>query len=139
MYTLFIILTVVASVLLILVVLAQNPKGGGLSSQFGGSGTSQLMGVKRTGDFLEKTTWVLSVIIVILCLSSFVFMKNTMRQGPASTPALEKAGEQQNFMPPPANEQGDPLGIEMDSTSGGNNGGAGNNEPLPEGLEGLDE
>ena len=45
------------AVLLILVILAQNSKGGGLSNQFGGAGASQVMGVKKTGDFLEKLTW----------------------------------------------------------------------------------
>ena len=56
-------------VLLILVVLAQNPKGGGLSSQFGGS-TSQLVGVKRTGDLLEKLTWAFAIALVVLSLGT---------------------------------------------------------------------
>ena len=53
MYTLFISLTIFAAVLLVLVVLAQNSKGGGLSSQFGGSSASNLIGVKKTGDLLD--------------------------------------------------------------------------------------
>ncbi|AKQ45406.1 preprotein translocase subunit SecG [Rufibacter radiotolerans] len=57
-------------VLLILVVLSQNSKGGGLSSQFGGGGTSQLMGVKRTGDLLEKLTWGFAIGIIVLTLAS---------------------------------------------------------------------
>ena len=57
MYTLIIGVIIFLSLLLILVVLAQNPKGGGLSSQFGGAGVSQVMGVKKTGDLLEKLTW----------------------------------------------------------------------------------
>ncbi|GAB2536115.1 preprotein translocase subunit SecG [Rufibacter soli] len=57
-------------VLLILVVLSQNSKGGGLSSQFGGGGTSQLMGVKRTGDLLEKLTWGFAIGIIVLSLAS---------------------------------------------------------------------
>ncbi|PKV75379.1 preprotein translocase subunit SecG [Pontibacter ramchanderi] len=57
-------------VLLILVVLAQNPKGGGLSSQFGGGGASQLMGVKRTGDLLEKLTWGFAIALVVLTLGT---------------------------------------------------------------------
>ena len=61
MYIALISLIVLACVLLVLVVLAQNSKGGGLSSQFGGAGTSQLMGVKRTGDLLEKLTWSFAV------------------------------------------------------------------------------
>ncbi len=61
-------------VLLILVVLAQNPKGGGLSSQFGGGGASQLMGVKRTGDLLEKLTWGFAIALVVLTLSTHMMI-----------------------------------------------------------------
>ena len=56
MYTLYVSLTIFAAVLLVLVVLAQNSKGGGLSSQFGGSSASNLIGVKKTGDLLERLT-----------------------------------------------------------------------------------
>jgi len=66
MHTLFIILTILASVLLVFVVLIQNPKGGGLSSGF--SGSNNLMGVQRTGDILEKGTWVLVIVIMVLSL-----------------------------------------------------------------------
>lgn len=55
-YSLLIGLAIFCSVLMVLVVLAQNSKGGGLSNQFGGSGASNLIGVKKTGDFLERTT-----------------------------------------------------------------------------------
>jgi preprotein translocase subunit SecG len=57
MYVLLISLAIVSAILLVLVVLAQNSKGGGLSSQFGGSGASNLIGVKKTGDVLERLTW----------------------------------------------------------------------------------
>ncbi|MCJ8163509.1 preprotein translocase subunit SecG [Pontibacter sp. E15-1] len=69
MYITLISIIIFVCVLLILVVLAQNPKGGGLSSQFGGS-TSQLMGVKRTGDLLEKLTWAFAIGLVILTLGT---------------------------------------------------------------------
>ena len=69
MYIALISIIIFVCVLLILVVLAQNPKGGGLSSQFGGS-TSQLMGVKRTGDLLEKLTWGFAIGLVILTLGT---------------------------------------------------------------------
>ncbi|MEE2954331.1 MAG: preprotein translocase subunit SecG [Bacteroidota bacterium] len=70
MYTIFAILTIITSVLLVLVVLVQNPKGGGLSSTFGGGGGSQMMGVKKTTDFLEKATWTLAIILISLSLLS---------------------------------------------------------------------
>ncbi|QCR22144.1 preprotein translocase subunit SecG [Pontibacter sp. SGAir0037] len=73
MYIALISIIVFICVLLILVVLAQNPKGGGLSSQFGGS-TSQLMGVKRTGDLLEKLTWGFAVALVVLTLGTHMML-----------------------------------------------------------------
>ena len=69
MYTIFAILIIICCVLLVLVVLVQNPKGGGLSSTFGGGGT-QMMGVKKTTDFLEKATWTLAIVLISLSLLS---------------------------------------------------------------------
>jgi len=70
MYNLFVGLTIFASVLLVLVVLAQNSKGGGLSNQFGGGSASNLIGVKKTGDLLEKMTWGLAITIMALVLAT---------------------------------------------------------------------
>jgi preprotein translocase subunit SecG len=69
MPTLFLILIVLASVLLSLIVLIQNPKGGGLAGNIAGF-SNQFMGVKQTTDVLEKGTWVFAGIIVFLCLIS---------------------------------------------------------------------
>lgn len=68
MYTIFAILIVVTCILLVLVVLVQNPKGGGLSATFGGG--NQVMGVKKTADFLEKATWYLAIALLVLSLLS---------------------------------------------------------------------
>ncbi len=65
LYTI-VILAIIVCVLLVLIVLIQNPKGGGLSSGFAGS--NNIMGVQRTGDFLEKGTWVLAVGLMVLAL-----------------------------------------------------------------------
>ena len=70
MFNLFIILAIVVAILLILIVLVQNSKGGGLSSQFGGSGASQVIGVKKTTDLLEKVTWIMAVLLLALSMSS---------------------------------------------------------------------
>ena len=70
MFKLFIILAIIIAVLLILTVLMQNSKGGGLSSQFGGSGAQHIIGVKKTTDILEKTTWVFIVALIVFSLSS---------------------------------------------------------------------
>ena len=67
MFALFVILTLIAAVLLIGVVLIQKSKGGGLSSTFAGS--NQLMGVRRTNNFIEKATWILAGAIVVLAVA----------------------------------------------------------------------
>ncbi len=71
MYTFLIILTIIISILLVLVVLVQNPKGGGLASNFAAS--NQIMGVKKTGDFLEKATWTLAIALLVICLGVNMF------------------------------------------------------------------
>lgn len=98
MYTVLIVLIIITAVLLMLVVLAQNPKGGGLSSQFGGSGTTQLMGVKKTGDFLEKATWFLAIGLIALTLVANVIAPAASNQG-ISTPNLDNAGQSQPTLP----------------------------------------
>ncbi|MCD6660326.1 MAG: preprotein translocase subunit SecG [Lentimicrobium sp.] len=75
-YILVSVLILIASVLLALVVLVQNSKGGGLASNFASS--NQFMGVRKTADFLEKTTWTLAIILLVLSLFSiFVIPRNT--------------------------------------------------------------
>ena len=77
MYTVIVILILVVSVLLGLVVLVQNSKGGGLISNFGSA--NQMMGVRQTTDFLEKATWTMAIVLVVLCLmSSMSIPKNRM-------------------------------------------------------------
>ncbi|RLD69100.1 MAG: preprotein translocase subunit SecG [Bacteroidetes bacterium] len=66
MYTLVAVLTIIASVLMILIVLVQNSKGGGLVSNF--SSSNQIMGVRKTADFLEKATWTLAIAILTLSI-----------------------------------------------------------------------
>lgn len=68
MYLLLIILMVIASVLMCFIVLIQNSKGGGLASGF--SSSNQIMGVRKTTDFLEKTTWGLAAFMVIMSIAS---------------------------------------------------------------------
>lgn len=63
-------------VLLTLVVLSQNPKGGGLSSSFGGSGGSQMFGVQRTNTFLDRSTWGLFAAIIILVIGANIMQEN---------------------------------------------------------------
>ena len=79
MYTVVVILILIVSVLLGLIVLVQNSKGGGLVSNFGGA--NQMMGVRQTSDFLEKATWTLGGVLVVLCLISSVTLPKNSKEG----------------------------------------------------------
>ena len=68
MQTLLTIAIIVVSVLLILVVLIQNSKGGGISSNF--SAANQIMGARRGTDVIEKATWTLAILLLVLSLLS---------------------------------------------------------------------
>ncbi len=68
-FSIFISLIILVCFLLVLVVMVQNPKGGGLSSSFGGGG-QQMGGVQNTSDFLDRSTWILAGLLLILILLS---------------------------------------------------------------------
>ena len=69
------VLIFIVCLLMIIVVLAQNSKGGGLTSTF--SGGNQMMGVKKTADFMEKATWTLAVALLVLSLSTVFVIDDT--------------------------------------------------------------
>jgi preprotein translocase subunit SecG len=72
-YTAFLILILIVAIALILIVMVQNPKGGGLSSSFGGSGAQSLGGVQNTNNFLDRTTWTLAIaMFALILLSNFI-------------------------------------------------------------------
>ncbi|HAA15485.1 MAG TPA: preprotein translocase subunit SecG [Cytophagales bacterium] len=115
MYVAIIILIIVLSFILIFAILAQNSKGG-VGSQFGGSGASQVMGVKRTGDFLERATWSLGAAILVLTLSTSFMVDRTSTQGGENvnaTRAQETVIPQGNL---PASE-GTPVNIQSDPST----------------------
>lgn len=98
MYVVFIVLTIIVAVLLIGIVLIQKSKGGGLSSQFGGG--NQVLGVRGTNSFLEKTTWTLAALILVLSVASAY----TMPQDDAETVRTNAAAANtQNQQQPGAN------------------------------------
>ena len=101
MTVIFVILVVLASAILGLIVLIQNPKGGGLTGNIAGFST-QFMGVKQTTDVLEKATWLFAAIIGILSITSTLFISKTPGGGPDN---LEKIGGApvQNNTPNPNN------------------------------------
>ncbi|WP_345950546.1 MULTISPECIES: preprotein translocase subunit SecG [unclassified Mucilaginibacter] len=74
MYLVLLIVAILVCILLGVIVLIQNPKGGGLSSNF--SSSSQLLGVQKTGDILEKGTWILAIMLMVLSLAVNVAIKS---------------------------------------------------------------
>ena len=102
----FVILIVMGCIFLGLIILVQNPKGGGLAGNVAGF-SNQFMGVKQTTDVLEKGTWILAIIVGLLCIFSTVFIpKNTSTQVRDVKPSANAApfnpsGSNQQQTPPP--------------------------------------
>lgn len=97
----FLALLIISSVILGLIVLIQNPKGGGLAGNIGGF-SNQLMGVKQTTDVLEKGTWIFGGIIAVLCLtwSLFIGSGSTSSSGPLDGVGAAPAGGTQQQQSP---------------------------------------
>jgi preprotein translocase subunit SecG len=87
MYFALVIIAILICVFLGLIVLIQNPKGGGLTSGF--AGTNTIMGVQRTGDFLEKGTWGLAAALMVLILLINVSIPKG-NEGPGAGQELQK-------------------------------------------------
>lgn len=64
----------IVCVILTLVVLIQNPKGGGVDSTFGGQSANQMFGAAKSTDFVEKLTWGLAIVLFILCILATFFV-----------------------------------------------------------------
>ena len=118
MYVVFIVLTIIVAVLLIGIVLIQKSKGGGLSSQFGGG--NQVLGVRGTNSFLEKTTWTLAVLILILSVASAY----TMPQDDAETVRTNTQNQQQPGANAFDNQGSQNAGDNAQSAPAGQNNGA---------------
>jgi preprotein translocase subunit SecG len=93
MNTLITVLLIIASILLILIVLVQNSKGGGLVSNF--SSSNQIMGVRKTADFLEKATWTLAIAVLILSIAGSLTIPraNTEDEGSAIEEQVQNASD----------------------------------------------
>ena len=113
MLALFGVLIIIASIILGLIVLIQNPKGGGLSGSLSGFG-NQLMGIKQSTDVLEKGTWVFAAIVGLLCLASPAFIPkdgsssstndDLIKDAPTSAPQPKPAAPV-NAVPLPGTQQ----------------------------------
>ncbi len=96
-------LAIFVSILLILVVLSQSSKGG-ISANFIGAGASQMMGVKRTSDILEKLTWGFAIGLVVLTLTSNFFISRD--QGGQEVESVNVERAQESILPPVGNAGG---------------------------------
>ncbi len=85
-------LAIFVSILLVLVVLSQSSKGG-ISANFIGAGASQMMGVKKTSDILEKLTWGLAIALLLLTLATNFMITDPTDQVETSSPNVERANE----------------------------------------------
>lgn len=108
MGTVISVLLVIVCILLILIVLVQNSKGGGLSSAFASS--NQVMGVRKTADFLEKTTWSLAIALLVLCLVSSPYSKSNASANPEATSTESVTKKKAETVVPPAGMQTMPVG-----------------------------
>lgn len=112
MYVFLIVLFVLASILMCLIVLIQNSKGGGLASGFASS--NQIMGVRKTTDFLEKATWGLAVFMVLMSIATAYVVRSEpsqnrsaieqkavqeSRQNPISVPAVQPSQSEPEQQP----------------------------------------
>ena len=87
--------------------MVQNPKGGGLSSSFGGGGSQQIGGVKQTSDFLDKSTWVLATLLLVLVLLSNVSLMSNNTQESKIINGNENSVPTTNDVPTLQDESGD--------------------------------
>lgn len=106
-YIIVSVLILITCILLMLVVLVQNSKGGGLASNF--SGNNQYMGVRKTADFLEKSTWTLAIVLLVLSLFSiFVIPRSNNIEGAVDTELRDQIQNSKPVdiqVPPPAEDK----------------------------------
>ena len=74
MITFLTILIALVCILLMLVVLIQNPKGGGVDSTFGGNSANQMFGAAKSTDLIEKVTWGLAIVLFVLCIVTAIMV-----------------------------------------------------------------
>ena len=104
-FTIFLVLIIIVAFLLVVVIMVQNPKGGGLSSSFGGGGTSQLGGVQKTTDFLDKSTWTLATLLLVLILLSNVSIMDGAGTAESRVIDAETTAPVESNVPPAINTE----------------------------------
>ncbi len=110
LFMIMVILIAIVALLLMLVVLLQSGKGGGLAGIAGGGATRQVLGSRQAPDLLERATWTLAAVFIVLCLLT-TFAIDT-GGGAQESIIQQRAGEQpatpQQTLPPEGNSQGLP-------------------------------
>ena len=102
MTELLIVLAIIASIVLGFFILIQKPKGGGLSGSFGSLGT-QVMGVKQSGDIMEKGTWyAVSALAILVIAITFTLDMPKPTAAPPAEQQQQQAGQEQSAAPAPA-------------------------------------
>lgn len=112
MYNVLIILIIIAAILMTLIVLIQESKGGGLASSF--SSSNQIMGVRKTTDVVEKTTWGLAIAMVVLSVVSAYLLPHQS----ANTSVLLKPNAATSLPSVPAANNAAPMPGTTQSTDG---------------------
>ncbi|MDR0363747.1 MAG: preprotein translocase subunit SecG [Bacteroidales bacterium] len=105
LYILISVLILIVCFLLGLIVLVQDSKGGGLASNF--SAQNQYMGVRKTADFLEKSTWTLALLLLAFSLLSVIVLPRSSSSdihNPDIENIQQRASEAVNYMPPPTQD-----------------------------------
>lgn len=122
MFIFLIILITIIALLITLVVLLQSGKGGGLAGIAAGGQTTQILGARQAPDVLEKATWVLGSLFIVLCiLSNF-----TIDRGAEANSVIQQRGGapvQEEAAPPPA-QQLPPPAQQLPDAGGSNDGGS---------------
>jgi preprotein translocase subunit SecG len=96
-FSIFLVLITIVCFLLIIVIMVQNPKGGGLSSTLGGS--QMIGGVQKTTDFLDKSTWTLATILIVLILLSSLSFPNMLGKSDSKIIDQTEAGTPKTVTP----------------------------------------
>lgn len=82
MLTFLTILSALICVLLTIIVLIQNPKGGGVDSTFGGASANQMFGAAKSSDFIEKLTWFFAIALFVICIVTTLWLGSAAAAGP---------------------------------------------------------
>jgi len=111
-YTLFVVLIVLASLLMIFIVLIQESKGGGLASNF--SSTNSIMGVRKTTDIVEKITWGLAIAMVVISVACAYVAP----QATGDSSVMEGATQEQTALPAMPGASKDAAGTQATPAAG---------------------